>query len=141
MLPSTESIFTENENLKIEIQGLRSQVEREREPRKTYEEEISRLHEMLNDLKRLKFGKKSERWESVEQLVFNEAEVESRKPDPLDEEAEVEIKVSDYTKKRGHRRSLPENLEREEVIVELPESERYCPVPRSLTGFEGVNPT
>jgi hypothetical protein len=39
MLASSEFIFTENENLKIENQGLRSLVEKEREVKKLYEEE------------------------------------------------------------------------------------------------------
>lgn len=139
MLPSMESIFTANENLQIENRGLRFQVEQKDLLLKNYEEEVSRLNEMLLDLKRSKFGKKSERWESSEQLVFNEAEVESRKPDPLGEEAEVEIKVAAHTKKvRGHRRSLPDNLEREEIIVEVPESERFADdgSPLKVIGYE-----
>lgn len=138
MLPSTESIFTDYENLKIENLGLRSLVELERESKKIYESEISYLHEQLAELKRSKFGKNSERWESVEQLVFNEAEVESLKPDPLGED-EVEIKVAAHTKKvRGHRRALPDNLEREEVVVELPESERFAEdgTPLKVIGYE-----
>ena len=129
MLPSTESIFSEYENLKIEINSLQSQAETKDILLKNYEEEISRLNEMLRDLQRSKFGKKSERWESSEQLVFNEAEAESLKPDPLgeDEESEGEITVKAHVKKkRGHRRALPADLEREEIVVELPESERFA---------------
>ena len=90
MLPSPESIFSEYENLKIEINSLQSQAETKDILLKNYEEEISRLNEMLRDLQRSKFGKKSERWESSEQLVFNEAEAESLKPDPLGEDEESE---------------------------------------------------
>lgn len=138
MSATAETIFTENENLKIEIQGLRSLVEKEREVKKLYEEEISRLYEILNDLKRNKFGKKSERWESEEQMVFNEAEVESRKPDPLgDDEQEVNVKA--HTKiKRGHRRALPDTLPREEVIIELPKEEQVTQdgTPLKVIGYE-----
>jgi transposase len=141
MLASSESIFTENENLKDEVQGLRLLVEKEREVKKLYEEEISRLYEILNDLKRSKFGKKSERWESLEQMVFNEAEVESRKPDPLgeDEDSEEKITVKAHLKKkRGHRRALPDNLEREEVVILLPEEERFAEdgTPLKIVGYE-----
>lgn len=138
MLPPIEYIFTENETLKIENQSLRSLVDQERESKRIYADEITRLHEMLAELKRMKFGKKSERWESEEQLVFNEAEVESRKPDPHGDD-EVEIKVSAHTKKiRGHRKPLPENLEREEVTIELPESERFAEdgTPLKIIGYE-----
>lgn len=140
---SSETLFTEIENLKIKISGLEFEVEKEREAKKIYEAEISQLQEMLRDLKRSKFGKKSERWESDEQLrlVFNEAEVESQKPDPLgdEEEQEEEIEVRAYTKKkRGHRRALPADLDREEIVVELPEAERFATdgTPLKVIGYE-----
>jgi hypothetical protein len=138
MLPSTESIFTDYENLKIRVSGLELQTQRDQERIQHYESENNHLREMLAELKRMQFGKKSERWESSEQLVFNEAEVESRKLDPLGEDDEVEIKVSGHTKRRGHRRPLPENLEREEVIIELPELERFAEdgTPLKIIGYE-----
>ena len=141
MLTSSESFFTEIENLKIEVQGLRALAEKEREGKKLYEEENTRLLEIIRDFKRSKFGKKSERWESDEQMVFNEAEVESRKPDPLGEEDADEqlITVKGHTKKkRGHRGALPDTLPREEVIIELPESERVAAdgTPLKIIGYE-----
>lgn len=141
MLPSPESIFSEYENLKIKVSGLELQVEQEREAKKLYEDEISRLNEMLRDLPRSKFGKKSERWESSEQLVFNEAEAESLKPDPLGEaeESEEKFTVKAHVKKKGgHRRALPEDLAREEIVVELPESERFAEdgTPLKIIGYE-----
>jgi len=141
MLPSRESIFSEFENLKIQFNSLHSQAETKDVLLRNYEQEISRLNEIVRDLQRSKFGKRSERWESSEQLVFNEAEVESRKPDSLgdDEESEDEIQVKAHVKKkRGHRRALPDNLEREEIIVELPESERFADdgTPLKVIGYE-----
>lgn len=44
------------------------------------------LKEQLAELKRHRFGRKSERYESPEQGVFNEAEMESGKPDLSSEE-------------------------------------------------------
>jgi transposase len=139
MLPSTESIFSEIENLKIQVHSLLSQVEKERETKKIFEEENSKLLEIIRDLKRMKFGKKSERWVSSEQMVFNEAEVEFRKPDSSEEAESAEISVKEHTKKvRGHRKALPENLEREEILVELPESERFSEdgTPLKIIGYE-----
>jgi transposase len=135
-----ETIFSsEIDFLKNEAQSWKLRFEKAEEKIKYYDSEVSRLYEMMAELKRMKFGTKSERWESSEQLVFNEAEVESRKPDPLGEENETEIKVSAHTKKaRGHRRPLPENLEREEIILELPESERFAEdgSPLKIIGYE-----
>ena len=134
-----ESLFNPNMSLAEKLQGALLQIEVKDEKIKHYESEVSRLHEMLRELKRSKFGKKSERWQSSEQLIFNEAEVESRKPDPTGEEEDDEIKVKAHTKKkRGHRRALPDNLEREEILVELPEVERFAEdgTPLKIIGYE-----
>lgn len=135
----SEMLFSFEDTIESKLQGALLRIEQDQEKLKIYEEEISRLHEMLAELKRHRFGKKSERWESSEQLVFNEAEVESKKPAPVSDEDETEIKVSAHTKRvRGHRRALPDNLEREEIIVELPESERFAEdgSPLKVIGYE-----
>lgn len=121
-----ESIFTPDNSLAEKLQGALLQIEEKDARLKHYEEEVSRLHEMLADLKRMKFGKKSERWESSEQMVFNEVEVESKNPEPSDEAEEKTINVKGHKKKRGHRKALPEDLEREVVVIELPEAERVA---------------
>jgi transposase len=138
MLPKTASIFAISESLQIENHGLRLQLDQKNTLLKNYEEDLSRLNEMLRDLKRSKFGQKSERWESSEQLVFNEAEVESLKPDLSEEESNDTVQVAAHAKKRGHRKALPEDLEREATIVELPESERFAEdgTPLKIIGYE-----
>ena len=73
-----EIFFSETEDLKNENQSLKIQVKIEQEKNKNYAEEVERLHEMLAKLKRSKFGVKSERWESDEQMVFNEVEFFSK---------------------------------------------------------------
>ncbi len=131
--------FSETETLRVEIEGLRLLVEVKDQKIKQYESEMDHLREMLLELKRSRFGKKSERWESSEQLVFNEAEVESKKPLSEEDEVESEIKVGAHTKKvRGHRRPLPDHLEREEVLVEIPECERIAEdgSPLKIIGYE-----
>ena len=136
MLSISSPTYPEIENLKTKINGLELQAEIDRQKLKNYEEENSRLQEMLLDLRRSKFGTKSERWESLEQLVFNEAEVESQKPDPSED---VEITVQAHTKKkRGHRRALPLELDHEIVEIELPESERFAEdgTPLKVIGYE-----
>ena len=98
--------FSKIETLELEVHSLKLKSETDQERLKHYESEVTRLNEMLRDLKRHRFGTKSERWESSEQLIFNEAEVESRKPDPNgDDDSDEEIEVKAHTKKRGHRRA------------------------------------
>ncbi len=94
------------------------------------EKKIDWLTEQVAEMNCYHFGKKSERYESLEQMVFNEVEIESRKPDPSSDEGEEndevvttqQVEVKAHTKTipaRGHRKSLPENLTRETVNVEL----------------------
>ena len=103
------------------LQGL---WRRSEEKNKFLSDENTWLREQLAELKRNRFGKKSERWESGEQLVLNEAEVESKKPGFDEEESDIE--VAGHTKKRGHRRPLPDALEREIVKIELPLAEQIA---------------
>jgi transposase len=89
--------------------------------------ENERLEEMVRLLKHQHFGRKSEavRNEESKQLgIFNEAEDLAVKDVEVSEEIEVKSHRRRGTPKRI---ALPENLPREEIIVELPESERVCP--------------
>jgi transposase len=109
----------------MQLASTTAQLVQKDERLRVYEEEISWLHENLRELKRHRFGAKSERWETEEQLLFNEAEVHSQNPTPEeDEEEESEVKVGGHTRKRGHRSPLPESLPRRVVEITLPESER-----------------
>lgn len=139
--------FSEIELLKSENQGLQYQIKNQDEKIKLYEEEVERLHEILNELKRSKFGKKSERYESQEQMVFNEAEVlvKNLKPELSDEilidgETEKKITVKEHTKKiRGHRKPLPKDLVREVLNIELPEADCISSdgvTPLKIIGYE-----
>lgn len=138
MLPRTDFLFNENESLKIENADLKTRVERNEQKLKHYESELERMQEMLADFKRMKFGVRSERWETSEQLVFNEVEALCLKPEAPEELLNNEIKVDAHTKKRGHRRALPGELEREVVEIFLPENEQKSPEGEALKviGFE-----
>ena len=135
-MSQAEIFFSETEDLKIENQSLKIQVKIEQEKNKNYAEEVERLHEMLAELKRSKFGVKSERWESDEQMVFNEVEFFSKQAEPASDE---KITVSEHTKKRGHRKPLPTELDREVIVVELPQSEQFTEdglTPLKIIGYE-----
>lgn len=129
------SLFSNQEQAPIDIDGLQALIVREQEKVKFLDQENKWLREQLAELKRNRFGKKSERWESEEQLLLNEAEVESKKPEPPEE---PEIEVKGHTKKRGHRKPLPESLEREIVKIELPLSEQVLEdgTPLKVVGWE-----
>lgn len=134
-MQTSESLFSGQKQAHVDIDGLQALIVREQEKNKFLDQENKWLREQLAELKRNRFGKKSERWESEEQLLLNEAEVESKKPEPA-EEPEVEVKG--HTKKRGHRKPLPESLEREIVKIELPPSEQVLEdgTPLKVIGWE-----
>ena len=131
-----DTLFTEVEALRAEREGFRTSIARQDERIALYAEEVDRLREMIVQMQKQAFGPRSERWETEEQgkLLLNEVEVEAAKPadgETAGEETAAppvdagEVKVAAHTKKRGHRRPLPEHLKREIVEVELPEDQRF----------------
>lgn len=142
---------TENE-LPTDVESLRTLVlaqartiEKQREEqnsklnqqREQYDAEVDRLTEIIRLLKRKHFGKSSERQPSEQMGLFNEAEHEAVK-EPEAEDPEETIEVPAHQRSRPKRRPLPEELPREERIVELPEHERRCPVDGELMREIGV---
>lgn len=119
-----ETLFDQSADLESRFQSAIAELKRKDERLTLYEEEVSRLHEMIRELKRHRFGKSSERWVSPEQLCFNEAELLARQSAPESEEPST-VEVPAHSREiRGKRKPLPEDLPREVVVIELPESER-----------------
>src|ERR1700685_1689124 len=129
-MKTDESFFSGDDRIFIELEELKVQKRQDAEKIQALSEENAWLLEQIKELSRNRFGKKSERWESQEQLKFNEAEYESVKPDFSEsakaerEEAEEEITVPAHKRKRGHRKPLPESLPREIIKIELPIQEQ-----------------
>ena len=135
----SDSFFTEVDEVRAELEQFKVKSVRDDEEKQHLRDQIEWLTEQLNSMKRHQLGKKSERFETPEQvLLFNEAEVESQKPQNPAEAEEVEIQVSAHVKRRGHRKPLPEKLEREIVKVELPLAEQVTEdgTPLKVIGWE-----
>jgi transposase len=136
-----DSFFDPADNLKAEYEDLKIQSARQEERIKLLADENTWLREQIAELKRARFGTKSERWESQEQgCLFNEAEVEAKKPDE-DEDGEASTSESDvagHKRKRGKRKPLPENLPREIVKIELPVEQQVAEdgTPLKVIGWE-----
>ncbi len=112
------SLLSENELLKLQLASSHTLNIRKEEKIIFYESENARLLEMLRLAKIQLYGRKSERWESEEQIrLFNE--VEELIKDAKDEEDST-VDVKGHKKKRGKRGPLPKHLQREIVRVELP---------------------
>jgi transposase len=100
--------------------GNSSQAERIQE----LEREVEKYRNMVMQLQRTLFGPKSERVEEIppEQLVFNEIEVEAPK-------APRETETITYTRRKGKQKKkrIPDDVPREEVIIDIAESRKICP--------------
>jgi transposase len=88
--------------------------------------EIAQLREYIRLLKSQHFGAKSERSHRDQLGLFNEAEALVA---AASEEPEVPaIEVAAHTRTpRGRRRPLPAWMPREEILHDLPETEKVCP--------------
>ena len=107
---------SEVESLKEEVKNLKSQID-------SYKSEVSIMSENIRLLKKALYGESSERVEDLpdQYKLFNEVELEDHKA-PV-----KEITVS-YTRQKGKqkRKPLPEGLEREVLINDIPEDQKIC---------------
>jgi transposase len=95
---------------------------------KHYESEITLLKQQIDLLHHKLFGRKSEKLAgtvgSGQLLLFNEAELSAGEEIPA--EAAEEIPVAAHTKRKGHRKPLPDSLPRVEQIHDIGEEEKRC---------------
>jgi transposase len=104
---------------------------------KVLRHENAALKNIIELMQRNQFGSTSEKVLPPDQLLFNEIEVESKSAIP------EQTELITYTRKkgRGAKKPLPENLPREEVTIDLPESEKICPHDGSPLKEIGVETT
>ena len=86
---------------------------------------IKQLEEMIKSFHRQRFSSSSEKYNPDQLCLFNEAE-EIFEIEQADEEPS-EITVASHTRKKKPRISIPDDLPREEIVYDLPESEKVCP--------------
>jgi len=115
--------FTEHQNELKELKKLLAQKDQQiKEKEKTIcqmEDEISRLNYSIEQLKRMTFGQKSERFENPDQLELFPKEVLEAKKKELIEEIEITIKKrKGYEGNHPGREPLPKDLPVEEVVLE-----------------------
>lgn len=120
--------------------AFKKEVDLYKEKNKYLEEEIHRLRHNLKLLQKHRYGARSEKFiDTSEQLIFNDVEAEA-KAHPQQEEFDI-IPGYKRRKGRGKRKPLPENIPREEVIVDLSEAEKRCPkddTELKLIGYDEV---
>ena len=106
-------------------------IKRERENAhqiRVKESAIQILQDEMRLLKKLLFGRSSEKWTAEDRrqgLLFNEAESISEKQSP-DETEDLTDEISCTRVKRG-RKPIPSDIPRVEVVYDLSEQEKSCP--------------
>jgi len=95
-----------------------------REENLSQQQRIRLLEEMLITSRQQRFGTSSEK-HSPQQALFNEAEVMVLDLDEASSESTIDVPA--HTRQRKKRVSIPETIEREEIVYDLPESEKQCP--------------
>lgn len=90
-----------------------------------YETENKLLKEEISVLKHRLFGKKSEKLPagSGQLFLFNEAEAAKTEDSGA---AQQKVEVPAHERRRGHRKPLPENLPRVEVVHDLSDEQKQC---------------
>lgn len=123
------------EHLRAEESRLLIENQKAKEENNYLKSQMSSLEAMVLFLKRKPFLPKSESLSEEQISLFNEAEVDVKTH--LDEEmASVDesdvSSLKNQNKKKTGRRKLPDFIERENVIIDLSESEKVCLVDGSI---------
>jgi transposase len=117
--------------LELKVKELEAQLEEKETLLKSRANRISTLEELIKQFQRKQFAASSEKL-SKDQLdlgMFNEAESaeNDETSEPVEAEPEETINVPSHARRKTPRVSIPANIPREEVLYELPPSERVCP--------------
>ena len=111
---------TELDKLRAENQALQRLLKRK-------DSRIERLEEQIRLQILARFGRKSEVYENpLQPSLFNE--IESSGETPAEVSTEDDVEVGPYTKKRGHRKPLPEFLPRRRIEHDLSDNEKICQI-------------
>ena len=128
------------DSLKKYIQTLASKVTVLENTNTNSKERISFLENIIIDLKRNRFGRKSEQFNPYDELqsrLFNEAEVGlNDQPSLHDAHSEEKIIVQSHERKKTGRKPLPAELQRIDVIHDIEEHEKKCECGACLTKFD-----
>lgn len=108
------------------------------EQNKRLQSELIHKDWIIKKLRHQIYGSQSEKVTTAEseQYIFNEIEKEADINQPVQTQL-----IDGYSRKKGKsaRKAFPDSLEREEVIIDLPDAEKICPYDQSFLkeiGFE-----
>lgn len=104
-----------------EVQNLNNSVEQ-------FKARAESLQEQLNLLIARRFGSSSEKSDTRQLGLFNEAEASTaQEEEKAVSESEETLSVPSHARKKPGRRPLPDYIEREEILHDLADEEKVCP--------------
>ena len=109
-----QQLDTKDQQLRSKNQQISSQ-----------QKQIKLLEEMLRYANQKRYGSSSEK--SPQQELFDEAEDLDQEEQAESLESSDSISVPAHTRNKKQRVSIPESLEREEIVYDLEDSEKVCP--------------
>ncbi|PNV76231.1 IS66 family transposase [Leptospira inadai] len=120
---SREELLAENEELKVLLHNIQKD-------NASLRSKISSLENLVLGYRKELYGSKSEKIDPSEILqgkLFNEIE-ESQNDSPglYNGHADEKVEVHSHTRKKPGRKPIPDHIPREEIIHDIPESEKIC---------------
>jgi len=116
------------ENQNVALKEKEEKLEEQNTSLRNAKIELKVLQEKVNLLISRLFSKKSEKLgpvEEIQSVLFNEIEslYDSEPEFPLDEES---VTIEAHTRSKKRRKSIPDDLPRREIIIDIDESEKTC---------------
>ncbi|PNV74132.1 IS66 family transposase zinc-finger binding domain-containing protein, partial [Leptospira inadai] len=120
---SREELLAENEELKVLLHNIQKD-------NASLRSKISSLENLVLGYRKELYGSKSEKIDPSEILqgkLFNEIE-ESQNDSPglYNGHADEKVEIHSHTRKKPGRKPIPDHIPREEIIHDIPESEKIC---------------
>jgi transposase len=120
------SMAAATDNLPNDIEALKALLLEKEALIEQKDWQIASLREQLNLALAKRFGPSSEKSDKQQLGLFNEAEA-AVDTGQDEEPVEQTLSVPAHQRKKPGRRPLPDYIEREEVLHDLPEAEKVCP--------------
>lgn len=110
-----------------DIQELKKLIISQHQQLISQKDHINHLQDLVNLLQRKKYAPQSEVVHFDQKDFFNEIEALAAEDVPEETDAEEETETVTYERRKNKKRPrLPENLPREEVIIDLDEKDKVC---------------
>ena len=109
-----------------EIQARDQKIKTRDQEIQTRDQKIQLLEDKINILQRNNYAPKSEKVSPNQLGLFNEAEELTL--DKIDDDKFEDKEIITYERNKKRKPRIPESLPREEIIIDLPEDKKFCPV-------------